>query len=102
MRHLILLLLLALTCAMRAEAEPTSIRCDGKYFLQQKPYFLTYDVEKNRFVLEFPDGNIFPGEFITANDAQLELSLNVMGGRMLLFFDRKRNVMTWPGMPAGE
>ena len=102
MRHLTLLMFMALACAMRAEAEPMSIRCDGKYFLQQQPYFLTYDVEKNHFVFEFPDGNIFTGEFIVANDARLDLSLNVTGGRIILSFDRKHNVMTWPGMPAGE
>jgi hypothetical protein len=102
MRHLALLLFMAFACTMRAEAEPTSIRCDGKYFLQQQPYFLTYDLEKSHFLLEFPGSNILTGEFIAADDARLDLSLNVVGGRMLLAFDRKSNVMTWPGMPAGE
>jgi len=102
MRHLTLLLFVALACPVRAEAEPTSIRCDGKYFQQQQPYFVTYDIERGHFIFERPGGNILTGEIIAANDAQLDLSLRGAGGRILLFFNRTRNVMTWPGMPAGE
>jgi hypothetical protein len=102
MRHLTLLLFMALACPMRAEAEPTSIRCDGKYFQQQQPYLVTYDIEKSHFIFERPGGNLVTGEIVSANDEQLDLSLRGAGGRVLLFFDRKRNVMTWPGMPAGE
>ena len=101
MRHLTLLLFMALACPMRARAKPTSIRCDGKYFQQQQPYFVTF-VSKNHFVFERPGGNLVTGEIVSANDEQLDLSLRGAGGRVLLFFDRKRDVMTWPGMPAGE
>jgi hypothetical protein len=102
MRHLILLLFMALACPAQAEAEPTSIRCDGKYYLHQQPYFVTYDIERSHFVFERVGGNIVTGEIISANDEQLNLSLRASGGRILLSFNRKRNIMTWPGMPAGE
>jgi len=87
---------------MQAAAEPTSIRCDGKYYLQQQPYFVTFDIEKRHFVFERAGGNIITGEISSENDEQLDLSLRGTGGRILLSFNRKRNVMTWPGMPAGE
>lgn len=102
MRHLILLLFLALTCPMRAEAEPMSVRCDGSYYAEPQPYFMTFDIEKRRFVFERVGGNIITGEIISANDEQLDLSLRGAGGRILLSFNRKRNMITWPGMPAGE
>jgi hypothetical protein len=102
MRHLTLSLLMVFACAMQAEAAPTSIRCDGKYYQQQQPYFVTYDLETNHFVFENPGGNKLPGEIIAVSDTQLDLSLRADGGRILLFFNRKRNVMTWPGMPALE
>jgi hypothetical protein len=102
MRYLILLLFVALACPVRAKAEPTSIRCDGKYYLQQQPYFVTYDIEKSHFVFERAGGNIVTGEIISANDEQLDLSPRGAGGRILLSFNRKRNVMTWPGMPGEE
>src|SRR5882762_9626704 len=101
MRHLILLLFMVMTCPMQAAAEPTSIRCDGKYYLQQQPYFVTFDIEKRHFVFERAGGNIITGEISSENDEQLDLSLRGTGGRILLSFNRKRNVMTWPGMPAG-
>jgi hypothetical protein len=101
-RHLTLLIFMVLACATRAEAEPISIRCDGKYYQQQQPYFVTYDLEKNHFVFERPGGNIITGEIIAANDARLDFSLRATGGRILFSFNRQRNVMTWPGMPAGE
>ena len=63
---------------------------------------MTYDLETNRFVFEFPGGNILAGEIIAATDAQLDLSLRVTGGRILFSFNRRRNTMIWPGMPAGE
>jgi hypothetical protein len=102
MRHLILLLFMALVCPMRAEAEPMSVRCDGKYFTDPQPYFMTFDIEKRHFVFERVGGNIITGEIISANDEQLDLSLRGTGGRILLSFNRKRNEMMWPGMPAGE
>ncbi|WP_445493392.1 hypothetical protein [Rhodopseudomonas sp. RCAM05734] len=79
-----------------------SIRCDGKRYQQQQPYFVTYDLETNHFVFENPGGNKLPGEIIAESDARLDLSLRADGGRILLSFNRKRNVMTWPGMPASE
>src|SRR4051794_31765976 len=102
MRHLTLSLFMVLACAVQAEAEPTSIRCDGQYYQQQQPYFVTYDLDTGRFVFERPGGNKLPGEIIAVNDTQLDLSLRVDGGRILLSFNRERNVMTWPGMPAHE
>lgn len=102
MKDLALLLFMALVFAPRAESAPISIRCDGKYDQQQQPYFVTYDIETNRFVFENPGGNKLPGEIIAVNDAQLDFSLRAEGGRILLSFDRKRNAMTWPGMPAHE
>ena len=95
-------LFMVLACAIRAEAEPISVRCDGKYYQQQQPYFITYDLETNRFAFERAGGNILIGEIVAANDARVDLSLRADGGRILLSFDRKRNVMTWPGMPASE
>lgn len=102
MRHLAVSLFMVFTGAIQAEAAPTSIRCDGQYYDQQQPYFVTYDLETNHFVYENPGASILPGEIIAASDAQLELSLRAEGGRLLLSFDRKHNVMTWPGMRAHE
>jgi hypothetical protein len=102
MRHLILSLFMVFACALQAEAEPTSVRCDGKYYQQQQPYFVTYDLKTNHFVFERAGGNIVTGEIIAATDAQLDFSLRATGGRILFSFNRQRNVMTWPGMPAEE
>jgi hypothetical protein len=102
MRRLTLLVFMVLAFASPAHAEPASMHCDGKYFQQTQPYFVTYDLETNHFVFERPGGNILSGEIIGINDERLDLSLSGAGGRILLAFDRKRNVMTWPGMPAGE
>ena len=102
MRHLTLSLFMVFACAVQAEAEPTSVRCDGKYYQQQQPYFVTYDLETNHFVFERAGGNIVTGEIIAANDAQLDFSLRATGGRILFSFNRQRNMMTWPGMPAEE
>jgi hypothetical protein len=93
---------MVLAFASPAGAEPTSMHCDGKYYQQTQPYFVTYDLETNHFVFERPGSNILPGEIIGVNDERLDLSLSAAGGRILLAFDRRRNVMTWPGMPAGE
>jgi hypothetical protein len=84
-----------------ADAEPVSIRCAGKYNMQQ-PYFVTYDLQTNHFVFESPVGNMLPGEILVANDERLELSLSADGGKMFLSFDRKNNLMRWPGLPANE
>jgi hypothetical protein len=89
-------------CAVRSEAEPVSIRCDGKYYQQQQPYFVTYDIETGYFLFERPGGNIVTGEIVATNDAQLDFSLRATGGRILLSYNRRRNVLTWPGMPAEE
>ncbi|MET4036790.1 hypothetical protein ABIB94_008760 [Bradyrhizobium sp. JR7.2] len=102
MRHLTLLLFMILACSVRAEAEPTSVRCDPKYYEQQRVYFVTYDLETSHFIFENPGGNKLPGEIIAVSDAQLDLSLRADGGRILLSFNRTRNVMTWPGRPAHE
>lgn len=102
MRRLLLILLIALTCPVPAEAEPISVRCDGSYFREPQPYFMTFDIEKRHFVYERAGGNLITGEIISANDDKLELSLRGTGGRILLSFDRKHSRMMWPGMPAGE
>jgi hypothetical protein len=87
---------------MGAEAEPMSVRCDGQYVREPQPYFVTFDIEKNHFMFERAGANIVTGEIISTNDEQLDLSLRGIGGRVLLSFNRKRNIMTWPGLPAGE
>jgi hypothetical protein len=102
MRRRTSLLFMVLAFASPVNAEPASMHCDGKYYQQTQPYFVTYDLETNHFVFERPGANILPGEIIGINDERLDLSLNASGGRILLVFDRKRNVMTWPGMPAEE
>jgi len=102
MRHATLSLLMFLVSALQAEAAPTSIRCEGEYYQQQQAYFVTYDLEATHFVFENPGRNLLPGEIIGISDAQLDLSLRADGGRILLSFNRTRNVMTWPGMPAQE
>jgi hypothetical protein len=79
-----------------------SMQCDGKFYQQRQPYFVTFDLAANHFVYERVGGNILPGEIIAANDERLDLSLKASGGRILLSFDRKGNFMTWPGMPAAE
>jgi hypothetical protein len=66
---------MALAFPMRAEAEPMSVRCDGQHFRETHPYFVTFDIEKSRFVFERAGGNIVTGEIISANDEQLDLSL---------------------------
>ncbi|KRR03513.1 hypothetical protein CQ12_40085 [Bradyrhizobium jicamae] len=63
---------------------------------------MTFDIEKSHFVFERAGGNIITGEIISATDEQLDLSLRGAGGRILLSYNRKRNVVTWPGLPAGE
>ena len=95
-------LLFALTFASPTFAEPASMQCDGKFNQQRQPYFVTFDLTTNRFVYERVGGNVLPGEIIDTNDERLDLSLKASGGRILLSFDRKRNFMTWPGMPAEE
>jgi hypothetical protein len=102
MRHLTFLLFMALACPMPAEAEPMSVRCDGQYFREPQPYFMTFDIETSHFVFERAGGNIVTGEIISATGEQLDLSLRGAGGRILLSFSRKRNIVTWPGLPAGE
>ena len=52
-------------CPVRAEAEPMSVRCDGSYFLERQPYFMT-EVEKRHFLVERAGGNIITGEIISA------------------------------------
>lgn len=58
MRRLLLILLIALTCPVPAEAEPISVRCDGSYFREPQPYFMTFDIEKRHFVYERAGGNL--------------------------------------------
>jgi hypothetical protein len=93
---------MVLAFASPADAEPASMYCDGKYYQQTQPYFVTYDIETRHFLFERPGSNILSGEIVGINDERLDLSLSATGGRILLVFDRRRNVMTWPGMPAGE
>ena len=100
MARLVALFFMVLAFAPAARAEPTSIRCIDEY--EKQPYFVTYDLETNHFVLESPVGNLLPGEIIAAKDGRLELSLSASGGKLLLSFDRKDNSIRWPGMPAGE
>lgn len=102
MRYFTFLLFMALACPMPAEAEPMSVRCDGQYFRDPQPYFMTFDIETNHFVFERAGGNIITGEIISATDDRLDLSLRGTGGRILLSFNRTRNMVTWPGLPAGE
>ena len=102
MRHLILFIFLAFAFSMSAEAEPMSVRCDGQSYEERQPYFMTFDIEKGRAVFENVGGNIVTGEITSANDEELELSLRGSGGRILVSFNRKRSVMIWPGLPAGE
>jgi hypothetical protein len=78
------------------------MQCDGKFYQQRQPYFVTFDLATNHFVYEPVGGNVLPGEVVDTNDDRLDLSLKASGGRILLSFDRKRNFMTWPGMPAEE
>ncbi|WP_334406006.1 hypothetical protein [Bradyrhizobium sp. AZCC 2289] len=63
---------------------------------------MTFDIEKSHFVFERAGGNIITGEIISTTDEQLDLSLRGAGGRILLSYNRKRNVVTWPGLLAGE
>lgn len=102
MRLQILLIGILLACVVPAKAGPTSIHCDGKFYLQQQPYFVTYDLETNYVMWERAGGNIVTGEIIAISGAQLEFSLRANGGRILLFFNRERKEITWPGMPADE
>jgi hypothetical protein len=102
MRHLISLLFFAVIFPTGAYAEPISFRCDGQYFREPQPYFMTFDIEKRHFVFERAGGNLIPGEIASVSDELLDLSLRGVGGRILLSFERKRNLMRWPGMPAGE
>src|SRR5882762_4214313 len=101
MRHFISLLVFAVICPTGADAEPISFRCDVPY-RQLQSYFMTFDVEKRHFVFEGAGGNIITGEITSMNDDLLDLSLRGNGGRILLSFERKRNLIRWPGMPAGE
>ena len=98
MARLATLSFIAVVFASSARAEPVSIRCADAY--DKEPYFVTYDLQTNRFVLE--SRNLLKGEILVANDERLELNLNAIGGTILLFFDRKGNTMRWPGLPAEE
>jgi hypothetical protein len=102
MRHFILILVFAVICPTGADAEPMSFRCDAQYFNKLQPYFMTFDIEKHHFMFERAGGNIISGEITSVNDELLDLSLRGSGGRILLSFERKLNLMRWPGMPAGE
>lgn len=102
MRPFMSLLFLALVCPTWANAEPMSVGCDGNYFSKPQPYFMTFDIERRHFVFERAGGNIITGEIISVDDEQLDLSLRGIGGRILLSFYRKRNIMNWPGLPEGE
>lgn len=86
--------------AVEVRAEPTSVRCAGEY--DRQPYFVTYDLQTNYFVFESPIGNLLRGEILVASDDRLELSLSAVGGKILLFFDRNKSLMRWPGLPAEE
>jgi hypothetical protein len=95
------LIFMAFASAPAVHAEPTSIRCAEAY--GREPYFVTYELETNRFVLETPIfGNFLRGEIVFANEERLELSLNAEGGKILLYYDRKDKIMLWPGLPASE
>jgi hypothetical protein len=102
MRCLTPVLFLSLIVAAPANAEPVSVHCTGKYYQKHQPYFVTYDIQTGHFILEFPGSNKFSGEIIAENDERLAFNMKAQGGRMLIYFDRKRNSMKWPGMPADE
>jgi hypothetical protein len=102
MHRLTSFLFFVLAFASPADAEPASMHCDGDFFQRPQPYFVTYDLQTNHFVFEHPGRNILSGEIVAASDERLDLSLSVVGGRIFLAFDRKRHVMTWPGLPTGE
>ena len=63
---------------------------------------MTFDIENRHFLFERAAGNTIPGDITSVSDELLDLSLRGVGGRILLSFERKRNLMRWPGMPAGE
>ncbi len=93
------LAILVLAFVPAAHAEPTSIRCaDG---FNKQTYFLTYDLQTKRLVFESPVGNIHRGEILAANEETLDLILHAIG-KLLVSYDRKRNVMYWPGLLASE
>jgi hypothetical protein len=51
-----------------------SVRCDGRYYSEPQPHFMTFDMEKRHFVFERAGGNILVGEIMSATDEQLGLS----------------------------
>jgi len=74
MRHLISLLFFAAICLTGAAAEPISFRCDGQYFREPQPYFMTFDIENRHFLFARAAGNTIPGD-ITSVSELLDLSL---------------------------
>lgn len=100
MRFLTLLLFIASASISLAKAEPISFSCVGEYYQRKDSYFVTYDIETDHFVYE--GQNIEFGEIVAANDERLKFSLRASGGRILLYFDRKRRRMTWPGLSLPE
>jgi hypothetical protein len=94
------LLLMILVVASAANAEPVSIRCADEF--DKQPYFVTYDLETKHVVFESTVGNLLGGEILVASDERIDISLSVVGGKLLLFFDRQKNRMGWPGLPAHE
>lgn len=91
---------LAVASLSAARANPVSIRCTGAQ--DKDPYFVTYDLQTNRFILETPVGNLLKGEIANTADQRLELRLNTMSGPMLLLFHPQTSVVQWPGLPAHE
>jgi hypothetical protein len=89
------LIFMVFASAPAVHAEPTSIRCAEAY--GREPYFVTYELEANRLVLETPiDGNFVRGEIVFANEERLELSLRAQGGKILVYYDRKDKIIRWP------
>ena len=75
MRHLISLLFFAAICLTGAAAEPISFRCDGQYFREPQPYFMTFDIENRHFLFARAAGNTIPGDITSVSDELLDLSL---------------------------
>jgi hypothetical protein len=82
-----------------ARAEPTSIRCADEF--NNQAHFFTYDLQARRLMFESPVGNIHPGEILADNDEKLEFVIHAIG-KILLSYDRKREVVYWPGLFALE
>jgi hypothetical protein len=97
-----LALLIVLTSASAAAAEPFSIRCEGSRPAQDQPpyvYHATFDPDRKLVVFESASPiNLYSGEIVSARDDRFEVALKVDQSRLYFFWDAGPKRVLWPGI----